>query len=215
MKKKKKIIIIVLIILIFLLYILNSIKYSFLQEDLIFFQLFGSSNKSEKQIEEEEKTDFLLSSSKTKEKITTDNQNSHTIQVGFDVEYGDTKLKDLELSQTINTKTLVYEKIAPGTSGNFDIILRSREEINYQISFKSENVKPTNLQFYTSKNNKKYNSLEELGKELTGNLLENGEEKINVSWEWCYEINKQNNEKDTTEAKKIREYNFIIYVQGY
>ena len=215
MKKKKKIIIIIFIILIFLLYILNSVKYSFLQEDLIFFQLFSSINKSENQAKNEQESNILLSSTKSNKKTTVNKESSSIVQIGFDVRYGDTKLKDLELSETINTKTLVYEKIAPGTSGNFDIVLKSKEETNYKISFESENVKPTNLQFYTSENDKRYNSLEELGKDLSGKLLKDDEKNITVNWEWCYEINEKNNKKDTTEAKKIREYNFIIYVQGY
>ena len=60
MKKKKKIIIIIFIILIFLLYILNSVKYSFLQEDLIFFQLLSSMNKSENQAKDEQESNILL-----------------------------------------------------------------------------------------------------------------------------------------------------------
>ena len=137
------------------------------------------------------------------------------MQIGFNVRYKDTQLKDVNLLETINNKTLVYEKIAPGTSGDFDIVLNSKEDINYEINFKSENSKPSNLQFYTSANNKRYATLEELDDTLKGRIIENEKKVIHINWEWCYESSKENNEQDTIEAKKIREYNFSIYVKGY
>lgn len=215
MKKKKKIIIIIFIILIFLLYILSSVKYSFLQEDLIFFQLFNSINKSENQAKNEQESNILLSSTKSNKKTTVNKESSSIVQIGFDVRYGDTKLKDLELSETINTKTLVYEKIAPGTSGRFDIILHANQNMNYQIQFESKNEKPSNLFFYSTEEEKIYYTLEELGENLTGKLLKNEEKTIPIYWKWKYETDENQDEQDTLEARKIREYHFLIYVQGY
>lgn len=202
-------IIIFLIVLFIILFILSSIKYNFLQEDLLFFQFFHSIHKSE--------------NSNIKEQVKTENstdknlqiKESNIMQIGFNVRYKDTQLKDVNLLETINNKTLVYEKIAPGTSGDFDIVLNSKEDINYEINFKSENSKPSNLQFYTSANNKRYATLEELDDTLKGRIIENEKKVIHINWEWCYESSKENNEQDTIEAKKIREYNFSIYVKGY
>ena len=209
-KKKKKIMIIIFLIVLFIiLFFLSSIKYNFLQEDLLFFQFFYSIHKSE--------------NSNIKEQVKTENstdknlqiKESNIMQIGFNVRYKDTQLKDVNLLETINNKTLVYEKIAPGTSGDFDIVLNSKEDINYEINFKSENSKPSNLQFYTAENNKRYATLEELDDTLKGRISENEKKIIHINWEWCYESSKQNNEQDTIEAKKIREYNFSIYVKGY
>lgn len=167
-----------------ILSIFSSMKYDFLQQDLIFFQFFNTVNADRSQ--------FI-----------------------FDVQYRNLKLKDINLLQTVNNKTLVYGKIAPGTSGGFDILINSKEKINYKITFESENVKPSNLKFYTSQDNRKYDSLEELGNTLDGMISENQKKKIHINWEWSYEINKQSNDKDTIDAKRIRKYNFSICVKGY
>ena len=37
--------------------------------------------------------------------------------------------KSIDLAETIDKDTLVYEKIAPGTSGSFNILLDSNQEI--------------------------------------------------------------------------------------
>ena len=49
---------------------------------------------------------------------------------------------------------------------------------------------------------------------LTGEILENEEEIVPIYWEWKYETNQEQNKQDTLEAKKMREYHFLIYVQG-
>ena len=131
------------------------------------------------------------------------------------MQYQNRKLKTVNLTDTVDNKTLVYEKIAPGTSGRFDILLNSNQNMNYKIVFESENEKPTNLQFYTLEDNKKYTTLEELGENLTGTILKNEQKNIPVYWEWIYEANQEQNKQDTLEAKRIREYHFLIYVQGY
>lgn len=179
---------------------MNFIKYDFLQEDLLFFQLLNSKNQSKSV------------SNADKQEIRED-INIKTIS--FNVQYQNTKFKALKLNETIDKKTLVYEKIAPGTSGRFDILLNSNQKMNYQIKFESKNQKPSNLQFYALKDGKRYATLEELGNELTSTILENEEKIIPVYWKWEYEKDKEQDKQDTLEAKKIREYHFLIYVQGY
>lgn len=205
-QKKRKYVILIIIGVIIVLGMLNSVKYVFLQEDLLFFQLFGSTYQSDDS--KEEQSQYIHNKEENLK------QNKDIMQIGFTVQYHDIQLRDLNLFKTIDHKTLVYEKIAPGTSGKFDIILNSHEELNYQIIFKSENEKPSNLQFYISETEKKYDTLEELDDILKGSILKNEEKRIQISWEWCYETNEQNNQQDTIEAKKIREYNFLIYVKG-
>ena len=192
-KKKKRIGILVLFICIILICMFYSMRYIFLQEDLIFFQMFHSIIKSEK----------------------NSNNQKESKEIEFLVEYNHTKFKSLNLMETIHNKTLIYEKIAPGTSGNFNIVLKSKQNMQYMVRFESKNQKPSNLQFSITEKGKKQDSLEELNEMLKGTILENQEKVMNIYWEWKYEGNREDNAQDTMEAKKIREYHFLIYVQGY
>ena len=206
-KVKKRYIIIIIILVCIILFIINSIKYDFLQEDLLFFQFLNSSNES--------RNISKIDNEVIEEKIEKEETNINVKTIYFHVQYQNRKLKKVNLTDTVDNKTLVYEKIAPGTSGRFDILLNSNQNMNYKIVFESENEKPTNLQFYTLEDNKKYTTLEELGENLTGTILKNEQKNIPVYWEWIYEANQEQNKQDTLEAKRIREYHFLIYVQGY
>lgn len=202
MKTKKKIIIYGVIVLLIIIFMLYSISYVFLQEDLIFFQFFHSKIPSEGN-----------STNTIQSEIST--ATYHNKEVIFEVAYKNTKFKSLNLIETIHNKTLIYEKIAPGTSGNFDILLKSKQDMQYAIQFKSKNEKPSNLQFSMSEKGKRYSSLEELGKELRGNISENEKKIIPIYWEWKYEGSEEKDKKDTLEGKNLKEYQFLIYVQGY
>ena len=70
-----------------------------------------------------------------------------------------------------DNKTLVNNKIAPGTSGSFKIIVDgtgSDVGINYNIVFKNETSKPQNLKFIYE--NTEYNSIQELQDSLSGKV---------------------------------------------
>ena len=205
-KNRKKFVIVILLIIIILILVFKSFNYQFLQEDLLFFQIFQSKNQlSEVNNKQQNQVNQTL----------VNKGNTNVEQLNFNVRYNQTKCKAINLQNTINNNTLVYEKIAPGTNGGFDIILNSNKTMNYKIYFKSENAKPAYLQFFTSNEEDKYKSLEELGECLQGSILRNEQKKIHVYWEWIYESNNIQNFQDTIDAKQIREYNFVIYVQGY
>lgn len=205
-KKQYMIVIIIFICLIFL--IMHFTIYDFLQEDVIFFQFFNSKNQS-KNISDN------TNESKIKEGRNQEETSINRKSIFFNVQFQHTKLKAVDLMETIDEKTLVYEKIAPGTSGRFDIILHANQNMNYQIQFESKNEKPSNLFFYSTEEEKIYYTLEELGENLTGKLLKNEEKTIPIYWKWKYETDENQDEQDTLEARKIREYHFLIYVQGY
>ncbi len=212
MRKRKRKIILVLVVLLLILFIAYPfIKYDFLQEDLIFFQFFHSIKQSENPKIKNETQNMDVQ----REDVKQENANTNIMQLHFMMQYKDVQLKDVNLCQTVDNQTLVYEKIAPGTSGNFDIVLNSIEDMHYEIQFESKNDKPSNLQFYTSENSKKYDTLEALDDTLKGKVLKNEKKIIHINWEWCYETSKEKNQQDTEEAKKIREYHFSIYVKGY
>ena len=196
MERKKKIVIMLIILfIIFIILFFQISKSDFIQDDLIFFQLLGrNSNKSEE--------------NKIKE-------NTENIRIFFDIEYRKTKFTDISIDETINNKTLVNEKIAPGTKGDFEIELKSNSNINYNVEFKSKNKKPLNLIFYIEGDTKRYNTLEELGNSLNGQILKNENKIIKINWEWIYENNKDGDIQDTIDSKEISQYNFLIYAYGY
>ena len=197
MKRKiKKIICFFLLLFILLVFMLYSVQSIFLQEDLIFFQFFHSKNKSQINVN----------------KQNTDKQNE---RFTFYVTYKNTDLKSVNLLETINNKTLVYEKIAPGTSGQFQIILKSKSDLQYGVTFISKNEKPSNLHFSLSEKGTKYTSLEELSNVLKGDLSKDEEKIVNIYWEWNYETNNEGNKQDKIEKKKLKAYQFLIYVKGY
>ena len=167
-KRKKRYIIIIIILVCVIFFMINFMKYDFLQEDLLFFQFLNSQNQSKD-----------ISNTK-KQVVEKEETNINTKMIFFDVQYQKTKIKALNLTETVDNKTLVYEKIAPGTSGGFEIVLNANQEMNYQIAFESENEKPTNLQFYTLTDNKRYMTLEELGENLAGTILAHEEKTIPV-----------------------------------
>lgn len=221
-RKKKTAIIIFIICILFIVWMINSMKYSFLQEDLIFFQLFSSVKQSNSKIENSKEIDSQITDEMTRtatntsiDKQSSKSQNANQTQFIFDVQYKHTKLTGVNLLDTVDNKTLVYEKIAPGTSGGFDIVLKSNQQIHYKIQFESENEKPENLQFYTSNNTQKYNTLEELGENLEGSIAQNEEKIVPIFWEWIYEKSEESDIQDTFDAQNIQQYNFLIYVQGF
>ena len=206
--RKKQYMIVIIIFICLIVLIMHFTIYDFLQEDVIFFQFFNSKNQS-KNISDN------TNESKIKEGRNQEETSINTKSIFFNVQFQHTKLKAVDLMETIDEKTLVYEKIAPGTSGRFDIILHANQNMNYQIQFESKNEKPSNLFFYSTEEEKIYYTLEELGENLTGKLLKNEEKTIPIYWKWKYETDENQDEQDTLEARKIREYHFLIYVQGY
>lgn len=124
------------------------------------------------------------------------------------------------MSDTIDKKTLVYEKIAPGTSGNFDILLESNQNLKYKIEFYSMNDKPKNLNFKAFNNDRllgEANTLEELSKDLSGFIKKNEKINITIYWYWNFENedNKENTDiQDTKDSENIKKYQFNISTLG-
>lgn len=142
----------------------------------------------------------------------------------FKVNENEEKLQTISLKSTINNSTLVNNKIAPGTAGEFQIKLDatgSEVGINYVIKFENESQKPTNLKF--TYDGKTYNSLTDLQQDLTGTINANAEEKVKtltVAWNWKYETGSTakeiatNDLIDTQDAKQMSNYTFDVIVSG-
>lgn len=142
----------------------------------------------------------------------------------FKVNENEEKLQTISLKSTINNSTLINNKIAPGTEGEFQIKLDATGSdvgINYVIKFENESQKPTNLKF--TYDGKTYNSLTNLQQDLTGIINANDENKVKtlkVGWNWKYETGNTaqeitaNDLVDTQNAKQMSNYTFDVIVSG-
>ena len=196
MKKVTKYILIILI-LVFIIFTFFSLKRTDLMDDFIIFKLFSDSNVNLEKIK--------------KEKLNLNNSKEYPIYE-FNVSYKKTKLEGINLLETIDNKTLVKEKVAPGTKGNFTIRIKSNEDINYEILFNSLNEKRKNLIFEYK--NIKYQKLEDLQKDLIGKIAKKETVDINISWEWEYKISSKEDIQDTKDGEKLKNYNFTIETIG-
>lgn len=142
----------------------------------------------------------------------------------FKVNENEEVMQTISLNSTINNITLAKGKIAPGTSGKFQIKLDatgSDAGVLYTIDFANESVKPSNLKFKF--NGETYKTLGYLRNTIIGSIYaiqENKEEIVTIEWEWPYETGTtaeeiaQNDALDTKEAKAIDDYTFDVIVTG-
>lgn len=194
MKYKKKVtLLIILIILVSLCYILiNSNIRLNSQNNYIFFKFFSSNNTNNE--------NKVLISDKTNNVYN------------FKIKDNYLESQEIKLYKTMDEKTLINEKIAPGVKGSFIINLFSNINLNYQIKFKSLNEKPHNLAFYLKNSKQKFTNLEQLETELNDNISKKENRKIEIFWEWEYDVNIEKDLIDTNDAKNIEKYNFEIYI---
>ena len=134
------------------------------------------------------------------------------------------EVQTIQLVSTCNNETLINNKIAPGTSGSFNIIVDgtgSDVGINYNIKFTNESTKPNNLKF--TYDGQEFNSIADLESDLSGVINANDENKqktITIHWEWPYETGNsqseiaQNDKIDTQNAQEIANYTFNVIVSG-
>ena len=134
----------------------------------------------------------------------------------FKVNGENEQIKSINLMQTCKQETLTNGKIAPGTSGYFDIIIDATGTdvgIYYEVIFENENEKPTNLIFTYEGIN--YSSIKNLENVLKGNIDANDPEKIKVitiDWKWPYDT--ANSQIDTQDGLNLKNYTFDIVVKG-
>lgn len=140
----------------------------------------------------------------------------------FQIDKGGEEVKTIQLINTVKKDTLVDGKIAPGTSGEFSIILDAEGSdvgVDYIVRFTNEKNKPTNIIF--KYNNETYKSLNEIG-DITGVIRtnENRLKEIKVEWEWPYrsgsteQMKQMNDGIDTKEATTLSDYTFDLMAIG-
>lgn len=134
------------------------------------------------------------------------------------------QIQSIDLISTINSETILDRKIAPGTSGSFDIIIDATDSqvgFKYNITSIEETAKPHNLKFIYEE--KEYSSFLELQEKLPGTIYANDENKVRtleIHWKWDYETGSTEEEintndlLDTQDAQNIQSYKFTICVSG-
>ena len=134
------------------------------------------------------------------------------------------QVQTIQLESTCNNETLNNHKIAPGTSGSFNIVVDgtgSDVGIYYNIKFTNESIKPINLKFIYD--NQEYSSIMELETILSGTIQASDVDKMKtftIYWQWPYQTGNNeseiaNNDKiDTQNAQDIATYTFNVIVSG-
>lgn len=140
----------------------------------------------------------------------------------FEIDKNGSTTKTINLGSTVNKATLVNGKIAPGTSGSFEIKLNSTGSevgVDYVLNFANEKNKPNNLTF--TYDGRTANSLKDIG-DIRGSFPAKGlqTKTIKIDWKWPYqtggttELKAENDAKDLKNAKDNLEYTFEIIAQG-
>lgn len=144
------------------------------------------------------------------------------IEYAFDVTFKNTISEEIELQDTIrnemSAKSVAKNKIAPGISGSFAILISTKKsmvDMKYNISFEDiTNEKPHNLLFRVRGHSEEFSSLQELEKYLTGISKKHTQSTIIVDWRWGYETDELQDLIDTKDGKSLENYKFIINVKG-
>ena len=156
---------------------------------------------------------------------------------------GDNTTKSISLAQTVSKDSIVSDRIAPGTSGNFKIIINasgSEVDVDYDVLLKNEESnKPANLYFtcedlVNSKDEDgnliKYYSLTDMLKvdnqtnrsNMSGSIDKDENKtpkEININWEWPYESTQDGKTQEELDVQDtndsgIIDYNFTLNIIG-
>ncbi len=156
--------------------------------------------------------------------LDVDENSENTVHYDFDVSFENISSEDINLTNTINAKSLVKNKICPGTSGSFSIIITTKSstvDMRYKVLFENiTNDKTSNMCFKIRGTDEKYSTLQELEKSLSGIIKKKSQEEIIIDWEWMYETGEnqntiiQNDQVDTFEGRNLESYIFKILVTG-
>lgn len=131
----------------------------------------------------------------------------------------------ISLADTISDSTIKENRIAPGTNGDFTIVVDatgSEVDLDYTVELLEETNKPQNLKF--SYNGNVYNSLSELisSEEMFSGKIGHADQEMKkemfVEWEWPYEsYDDQGNildDIDMQDGESISNYEFTLKING-
>lgn len=131
-------------------------------------------------------------------------------------------IENLVLADTCDETTLANGKIAPGTSGSFDIVVDaegSEVAINYTVTFKnnSNNALPTNLKLKLDDKDWTF------ADGISNTIYVNSDSKSvthHITWEWPYETKDENDNTlagdlaDTQDGINGFNYTFTVTAIG-
>lgn len=134
-------------------------------------------------------------------------------------------LTTISLADTITSSSIKENRIAPGTNGDFTIVVDAsgtEVDLDYKVELLEETNKPQNLKF--SYNGNVYSSLTELisaEEVFEGKISHNDEnmkKEILIEWEWPYESFDENgdilDEIDMIDGENITNYEFTLKING-
>ena len=123
-------------------------------------------------------------------------------------------IEDLMLAQTCDETTLVDGKIAPGTSGSFDLVVDctgAEVGIDYQLTFKNNSSEklPTNLKLTLDGADWNFDQV------ISGTIYANGTKTAthNIAWSWDYQT-ADGDEADTLDGQNAFDYSFTVKAVG-
>jgi hypothetical protein len=132
-----------------------------------------------------------------------------------------TSSTELDLAKTYNTDTLVSGKIAPGTSGNFRIVIDAsgtQTGVDYAIKFNTSESIPTNLIYIYNGVPYTLSSLEEKLKGKISTDETNEKLSFDIEWQWPYETFDENASSisgdsiDTNEGETIESFTLNVTI---
>ena len=119
---------------------------------------------------------------------------------------------NIDLPATVHTSTLVDGKIAPGTSGSFDIELsnlQSEVGVDFTIAFTGTSNVPKNLVFKQGTT-----VIDPTNGTITGHIARGEESKVPLTWEWAYYTNATDDGEDTTDGVAANEMTITAVITG-
>lgn len=151
------------------------------------------------------------------------NGETEVAQWNFKVNEATEEFATIKLADTYEESTLINGKIAPGTSGSFDLVIDASGAevgVKYVVDFIDETNKPTNLKF--SFDGKTLDNIEDFEKYFTDTINADDTNKVRtltVNWKWAYETGlaneiESNDEIDTEDGLNALDYSFDVVVTG-
>lgn len=158
-------------------------------------------------------------------KYTSAFDKSGTVTVAkwaFADDNSDSELK-IDFTDTYDATTLVNDRIAPGTSGSFDIQVvneTSETGVDFTLKIKSVANVPTNLKFYSDSSFSDPMTID--GGTITGQLKAGDATgvKVPLYWKWEYETLDSSNSStagdglDTTDGENAKELAVTVSITG-
>lgn len=133
-------------------------------------------------------------------------------------------IQNIQLASTGDENLLRNGKIAPGTSGSFDILIDTTgadTAVVFFVEFQNETTRPKNLVFETQ--GRKVATIKELEQYIQGMIEADQpgkQARYTVRWTWAYETGTtpeeitKNDKLDTQDALALEQYSFDIVIRA-